>query len=123
MLRLLAAIATVLNVGLGLLVGSTRGAAFNMVGIPGPTPFYGDLLAVFLVATGLGFVPAIRNPDPYRFYTWVAGVGVKLVVASLFFRIWLVGVAPLVVLVGALGDGLLGVLFAWALMTRHRQPN
>ena len=118
MLRLLAIILSVVNVGLGLLVGSTRGGAFDMVGIPGPPPFYGDLLAVFLVALGLGFVPAIRNPNTYRFYLWVAGVGVKLVAASLFLRIWFAGVAPAIVLAGSLGDALLGGLTAWALMRR-----
>ena len=80
MLRLAAIVLTVVNVGFGLLMGVTRGAAFNLFGVPGPLPFYGDLLAVFLVGSGLGFVPAIRQPDTYRFYIWVMGVGVKLVV-------------------------------------------
>ena len=116
MLRLLAIIATVLNVLAGLTLGATHGAALNAVGVPGPLPFYGDLLAVFLTGSGLGFIPAIRDPQSQRFYLWVMGVGVKLVAASLFLRVWFAGVAPAVVLVGCIADGVLAALIAIALL-------
>lgn len=116
MLRLLAVIFTVVNVALGLLVGTTRGAGVLLFGLPNPLPFYGDLLAVFLVATGLCFIPAIRRPDTYRFYLWVMGVGVKLVVALLFLRIWIAGVAPAVLLAAAIGEAVLGALMLVALL-------
>jgi hypothetical protein len=115
-LRLLAIILTVVNVGLGLLVASTRGGAFNMVGLPGPLPFYGDFLGLFLVASGLGFVPAIRTPNTYRFYLWVMGVGVKLIVASLLLRVWFAGIAPAILFAGAIGEAALGGLTMWALL-------
>ena len=121
MLRLAAIVLTVVNVGFGLLMGVTRGAAFNLLGVPGPLPFYGDLLSVFLVASGLGFVPAIRQPDTYRFYIWVMGVGVKLTAASQFIRLWVLNVAPAVALVGALVDVALGLLMAVALLKTPRK--
>ena len=75
-----------------------------MVGVPSPLPFYANLLAIFLVGTGLAYIPAIRFPQTQRFYLWVMGVGVKLAAASQFIRLWLLGVAPAVVLLGALVD-------------------
>jgi hypothetical protein len=116
MLRLLLIVFTVVNVGIGLLLAWTRGAATNMIGVPSPLPFYANLLAIFLVASGLGFIPAIWNAKPYRFYLWVMGVGVKLVVASLFIRLALMRVVPPVALVAALTDGGLAVLLAIALV-------
>jgi hypothetical protein len=120
MLRLAAIVLTVVNVGFGLLMGVTRGAAFNLFGVPGPLPFYGDLLAVFLVASGLGFVPAIRQADTYRFYIWVMGVGVKLVVASLLLRVWFAGITGGILLVVALGEAAIGVFALFALLQRSR---
>ena len=116
MLQLATILLTVVNVGLGLLMGVTRGAAFKLFGVPGPLPFYGDLLALFLVASGLGFVPGIRRPDPYRFYLWVMGVGVKLVVASLLLRVWFAGVTGGMALLAAIGEAALGAFALFALL-------
>jgi hypothetical protein len=118
MLRLIVIVDIVINVSLGLTIWATRGAATNMVGVPSPLPFYANLLAIFLVGTGLAYVPAIRFPQTQRFYLWVMGVGVKLVAASQFISLWLLGVAPVVVLVGAVVDASLGILMAMALLTR-----
>jgi hypothetical protein len=118
MLRLLIVAATVVNVMFGLAVELTRGAVFYRIGLPSPLPFYSDLLAVFLVGTGLAFIPAVRDPRPYRLYLWVVGTGVKLVVAGLFLRVWLLGVAPAVILVGVLIDGGIGLGIAWCLLRR-----
>jgi hypothetical protein len=118
MLRLLVIIDIVVNVALGLTIWITRGGATNMVGVPSPLPFYANLLAIFLVATGLAYIPAIRFPQTQRFYLWVMGVGAKLVAASQFIRLWLLGVAPVVVLVGAIADASLGLLMAIALLKR-----
>jgi hypothetical protein len=118
-LQLLIVIAAVVNVAVGLLAWTTGGAAANMVGLPSPLPFYGTLLGIFLTATGVAFIPAIWDPRPYRFYLWVMGVGVKLTAALLFIRLWALDVAPAVVLVAALADGLVAVLMAIALL---RQP-
>jgi hypothetical protein len=121
MLRLLVIIDIVLNVGLGLTLWVTRGGATNMVGIPSPLPFYASLLGIFLVATGLAYIPSIRFPQTQRFYLWVMGVGAKLIASSQFARLWLLGVAPAVVLVGAIGDAALGLLMAFALLRMPRR--
>jgi hypothetical protein len=118
MLRVLVIIDIVVNVALGLTIWATRGAATNLVGVPSPLPFYASLLAIFLVGTGLAYIPAIRFPQSQRFYLWVMGVGVKLVAASQFIRLWLLGIAPAIVLVGALADTSLGLLMAFALLRR-----
>jgi hypothetical protein len=116
-LRLIVIIDIVINVSIGLTIWATRGAATNMVGVPSPLPFYGNLLAIFLVGTGLAYIPAIRFPQTQRFYLWVMGVGVKLVAASQFIGLWLLGVAPTMVLLGGAVDGSLGLLMALALLT------
>jgi hypothetical protein len=116
MLRLLAIAATVVNVMFGLGVEVTRGGVFSRIGLPSPLPFYSDLLAVFLIGTGLAFIPAVRDPRPYRLYLWVVGAGVKLVVASLFLRVWIMGLTPWSILVGVIVDGGLGVGFAYCLL-------
>ena len=46
------------------------------------------------------------------------GVGAKLVAASQFIRLWLLGVAPVIVFVGAIADLSLGLLMAIALLKR-----
>ena len=120
MLRVLVVIDIVLNVMLGLALWVTRGAATNMIGVPSPLPFYGNLLAIFLVGTGLSYIPAIRFPHTQRFYLWVMGVGVKLVAASQFIRLGLMGVVPALALLGGIIDGALGLLMAIALLGRPR---
>ena len=120
MLRLLVIIDVVLNVALGLTLWATRGAATNLIGVPSPLPFYGSLLAIFLVGTGLAYIPAIRFPHTQRFYLWVMGVGVKLPAASQFIRLWVLGVAPVIVLLGAVVDVSLGLLMAIALLMPRR---
>lgn len=116
MLRLLAIAATVVNVMFGLAVGATRGAVFYRIGLPSPLPFYADILAVFLVGTGLAFIPAVRDPRPYRVYLWVVGAGVKLVVAGLFLRVWILGLTGWAILIGVIVDGAIGAGFVYGLL-------
>ena len=116
MLRLLALAATVVNVMFGLAVGATRGAIFTQVGLPSPLPFYSDIFAAFLVGTGLAFIPAVSNPQPYRFYLWIVGAGVKLIVAGLFLRVWIMGLTPWSILVAVIVDGGLGAGFVYCLL-------
>jgi hypothetical protein len=117
MLRLIVIIDIVINVAVGLTLWATRGGATNMIGLSSPLPFYANLLAIFLVGAGLAYIPAIRFPQTQRFYLWVMGVGVKLAAASQFIRLWLLGVAPAIVLVGGVVDVALGLLMAIALLS------
>src|SRR5262245_51395580 len=121
MLRLLVIIDIVINVALGLTMWATRGAATNLVGLPSPLPFYAGILSIFLVGTGLAYIPAIRFPRTQRFYLWVMGVGAKLVASSLLIRVWLLGVAPAAVLAVGIVDAALGLLMAFALLGGARR--
>ena len=118
MLRLLAVICAVVNTGAGLALAVTRGGILGQLGVPPPLPFYGDLLAVFLIGSGLGFVPAILNPTHQRPYLWIFGVGVKLVAASLLARLWFSGLVGYAVGLIALLDALLAGLMLAALLSK-----
>ena len=72
MLRLAATACLVVNVGAGLLLAVTRGGVLGQLGLPPPVPFYGDLMAVFLAASGLGFLPAVNGMPGQRPYLWIS---------------------------------------------------
>jgi len=120
MLRVLAIVCVVINTGAGLALEVTRGGILGQLGLPPPLPFYADLMAVFLVASGIGFIPAVLNPQGQRPYLWVFGVGVKLVAASLFARLWFAGLLGWLVGAVAIADGALAVLIMVALIRPSR---
>ena len=120
MLRVLAIVCVVVNTAAGLALAATRGGILGQLGLPPPLPFYADLLAVFLVGSGVGFIPAALNPQNQRPYLWTFGVGVKLVAASLFARLWLMGLVGWVVGVSAIADAAIAVLFVVCLSRRTR---
>ena len=116
MLRVLAILCVVINTGAGLALGATRGGVLGQLGLPIPLPFYADLLALFLVGSGVGFIPAALSPQQQRPYLWTFGVGVKLVAASLFARLWLAGLAGWLTGLLAVADGVLAALILVALL-------
>jgi len=116
MLRILAALCALVNTGAGLALAVTRGGILGQLGVPPPPPFYGDLMAIFLIGSGVGFVPAVVEPLRNRPYLWIFGVGVKLVAASLFARLWFSGLVGYVIGIAALVDVALAVLVFWALL-------
>ncbi len=116
MLRVLSVVCCVVNTTAGLAIGLTRGGFLGQLGVPPPGPFYGDLIALFLVGSGIGFIPAVLNPQQQRHYLWTFGVGVKLVAASLFARLWLSGLTGWMVGVLAVADGALAALVLVALL-------
>jgi hypothetical protein len=118
MLRVLAIVCVVINTGAGLALAATRGGVFGQLGLPPLLPFYADLVAVFLVASGVGFIPAVLNPQSQRYYLWVFGVVVKLVAAALLMRVWISGLVGYLVGVLALVDALLAGLILLALLKR-----
>lgn len=120
MLRLLTTLCAVVNTGAGLALAATRGGILGQLGVPPPLPFYADLLAVFLVGSGVGFIPAVLNPQTQRPYLWIFGVGVKLVAASLFARLWLAGMVGWLAGASAIADGALAVLLMVALVKPSR---
>ena len=116
MLQVLAILCVVINTGAGLALAATRGGVLGQLGLPVPVPFYADLIAVFLLGSGVGFIPAALRPQQQRPYLWIFGVGVKLVAASLFARLWFAGLAGWMVGGLALVDGALAVLIMVALL-------
>ena len=120
MLRVLVIICLVVNTGAGLALAVTRGGFLGQLGLPPPLPFYADLLAVFLVGSGLGFIPAVLNPQQHRPYLWTFGVGVKLLAALLFVRLWLTGMVGWLPGVAAFADGTIAVLVLLALLRPER---
>jgi hypothetical protein len=118
MLQLLAIVNAVINAGLGTALLLTRGAVYGRVGLPVPLPFHAQILAVFLIAIGVGFVPAVMDPKRQRPYLWIFGVGVRLAGGGLFLRVWLLGVTGWLVGALAAGDLVLAVLMILALLKR-----
>jgi hypothetical protein len=118
MLRVLAIVCAVVNTGAGLALGVTRGGILGQMGLPPPLPFYGDLMAVFLVGSGVGFIAAVLNPQAQRPYLWIFGVGVKLVAASLLLRLWFSGLVGYLVGVLSLVDAVLAGLIMLALLRK-----
>lgn len=116
MLQLLAALCAVMNTGLGLGLAATRGGLLGRMGLPPPAPFYADLLAVFLVGSGVGFALAALDPQRHRGYLWIFGVGVKLVAALLLGRVWLMGLAGWLTGASALADVAVAVLLLLGLL-------
>ena len=115
MLQVLAILCVVVNTGAGFALAVTRGGILGQAGLPVPVPFYADLLALFLVGSGVGFVPAVLAPQSQRPYLWVFGVGVKLAAAMLCARLVLSGLVGWLPGVAALIDGTLAVLLLLAL--------
>ena len=117
MLRLAATACLVVNVGAGLLLAVTRGGVLGQMGLTPPAPFYCDLMAVFLVAAGLGFLPTVTGTSAQRLYLWLFGVGVKLVAASLLGNLWFNGLVGWIVAVLALVDLILAGLVLAGLLS------
>jgi hypothetical protein len=120
MLKLAATACLVINVGAGLLLAITRGGVLGQMGLTPPAPFYCDLMAVFLVASGVGFLPAVTGTPGQRVYLWVFGVGVKLVAASLLANLWLNGLVGWMIVVPALVDLALAAVVLAGLMSPAR---
>jgi hypothetical protein len=113
MLRMAATACLVVNVGAGLLLALTRGGILGQLGLPPPLPFYGLLLGVFLLASGLGFLPAVNGTPGQRVYLWTFGVGLKLVAAALMANLWFSGlVGWMVALIALLDVALAGLILA-----------
>ena len=122
MLTLLAVVCVVVNALSGLAVGLTRGGVLGQLGLPPPLPFYADLMAIFLIASGVGFIPAVIDPVRHRAYLWIFGVGVKAIAASLFANLWFKGLVGYLVGLAALADAAIAALLLWALLSRRREP-
>ena len=92
----------------------------DWLGIPLPEPrIFLELNALFLIAVAIGYVLPYREPERYRAYLWVFGVGLKSAGAAAFVidAIWRGG--PAAMWLCAAGDAMMAALSLIALRARR----
>ncbi len=108
-----------LGTGLLLLVATDRMAAWFGVAVPQPVIFV-KLLALFLVAVGVGYYQPLLNPDAHRPYLWIFGVFLKAAGALTFILTYFSGGSPASFLLFTLTDGGLAAWTAMALRAKDQ---
>ena len=112
MLRPVAAISGIYDaaIGLFLLLAADRFAALFGVA-PAHPPIFADLNGLFLIAVGIGYYFAYRDPRGARWYLWVMGPLLKGGGAAAFLLDYFVrGHSPAAFLLFAASDGTLALL-------------
>ncbi len=80
-------------------------------GSPPPAPpIFGDLVAIFLLAVGMGYWLPYREPLRYRGYLWVMGPFLKFAGALAFVLDYLLRGSPKTFLLFAASDGTLALV-------------
>lgn len=116
MLRSVAAISLVYDVGIGLTLFFFRDLLQVWFGVPAPhPPIHVDLNAIFVTAVGLGYLLPYRDPGRYRGYMWIFGVALKGAGAVAFGLDYLMRGSPATFLLFAAGDGTLALVTLAAL--------
>jgi len=111
-LRPVAAISGIYDaaIGLFLLLAADRFAALFGVA-PAHPPIFADLNGLFLIAVGIGYYFAYRDPRGARWYLWVMGPLLKGGGAAAFLLDYFVrGHSPAAFLLFAASDGTLALL-------------
>ncbi len=120
-LAVVAAVSGIYDVALGLALLFGRGLLQTLFSVPAPTPpIHADLNGLFLLAIGIGYVLAWRQPDRYRGYLWVMGPFLKGVGSLAFVVDHVLRGSPAAFLAFALTDGTLAVVTLWALAKTAR---
>ena len=110
-----------LFVGAFLLLGADHLA--SLFGVPPATPrIFSDLNALFLIAVGCGYYLPWREPDKYRGYLWVMGVGLKGAGALAFLLDYTFRGSPSSFLLFAASDGLVALATLVALTRSSSTP-
>ena len=98
-----------LAVGVGMFAAPVLLA--SAFGVPSPTPvLFAKLLGIFLICVGLGYAPAIRDPETHRWYLWMFGPVLKGAGAAAFIADVLVSHSHRAFLLFAASDGTLALL-------------
>lgn len=105
--------------GAFLLFAATR--VTQLPGLAG-SPLFAELNALFLIAVGAGYYLPFREPDRYRAFLWIMGVGLKTAGAVALVASYLGRGSPELVLVAAAGDVLLAGATLWALLAHPATP-
>lgn len=122
LLRAVAAISLVYDVGVGLTLFFFRDLLQVWFGVPAPTPpIHVDLNAIFVTSVGIGYLLPYRDPVRYRAYMWIFGVGLKTAGAVAFLLDYAMRGSPASFLLFAASDGTLAALTLIALTKRNRR--
>jgi hypothetical protein len=122
-LRWVAAVSGIYDVGAGLLLLLAPGALARALGATSPGPaLLGDLTGLFALAVGVGYLVALRDLERHRAFLWIMGPLLKGLGAAAFVRDHLVRGSPRAILAFAAADGALALLTLVALR-RERPPS
>lgn len=117
LLRAVAAISLVYDVGVGVALAFFRDLLQVWFGVPAPEPpIHVDLNAIFVTAVGIGYLLPLRDPGRYRAYFWIFGVALKAAGAAAFVLDYALRGSPSSFLIFAASDGTLSAVTLWALM-------
>lgn len=113
-LSVVASVSLVYDLSAGIVLLAATDSMAAWFGAPVPSPIlFAKLNGLFLIAVGLGYLPAIRNPQANRTYLWIFGPLLKGAGAATFVIDHLVNGSPQSFLLFAVSDG---ALAAWTLV-------
>jgi hypothetical protein len=113
-LSVVASISLVYDLTAGLVLLAATDSMAAWFGAPVPNPIlHAKLNGLFLIAVGLGYAPAIRQPQLHRPYLWIFGPLLKGAGAATFVIDHVMNGSPAAFLLFAVSDG---ALAAWTLI-------
>jgi hypothetical protein len=117
MLSIVAGVSLVYDLTAGVVLLCATASLASWFGSPVPEPIlFAKLNGVFLIAVGLGYAPAIRNPTAHRTYLWLFGPLLKGAGAVTFVIDHFQHASPSTFLLFAVSDGALAVWTLSALL-------
>ncbi|TAK10683.1 MAG: hypothetical protein EPO35_13240 [Acidobacteria bacterium] len=121
-LSAVARISLVYDLAVGIVMLAATDLLATVFGVPPPTPIlFAKLLGLFLICVGLGYIPAIRNPEIHRGYLWIFGPLLKGAGAVTFIVDYVINASPRAFLLFAATDGTLAALTLWGLLSLSRE--
>ena len=116
-LSVVARISLIYDVLVGIVMLAATDLLASVFGVPPPEPIlFAKLLGIFLICVGLGYAPAIRNPETHRSYLWVFGPVLKGAGAVAFVADYFINGSPQAFLLFAASDGVLAAVTLWGLL-------
>ena len=117
MLRGVAAVSLVYDIGVGVTLFLFRELLQVWFGVAAPQPpIHVDLNAIFVTSVGVGYLLPLRDPIRYRAYLWIFGVALKSAGAVAFVLDYVLRGSPPAFLLFALSDGTLAAVTLAALL-------
>ena len=120
-LSVVARISLLYDVIVGIVMLAATDLLASVFGVPPPEPIlFAKLLGIFLICVGLGYAPAIRNPETHRSYLWIFGPVLKGAGAVAFVADYVLNGSPQAFLLFAASDGVLAAATLWGLLRRSQ---